>query len=172
MHTCKECSGERKEVLEYVVGYLFNSTGTKVALIRKNYPEWQKGKLNGIGGKLQEVGYVPYPVKTWPTSFILEIPVECMRREFKEEAGVDIPEENWEHFLTVEKNSRETGQPIVLYMFRCFSTERLQQAKTSSQEGEVLVVPIVELPYLPVIDSARILLALEDRRKFTMREFN
>jgi hypothetical protein len=34
-----------------VAGFLFRNNDTEVALIRKNKPDWQKGKLNGIGGK-------------------------------------------------------------------------------------------------------------------------
>lgn len=57
----------------YVLGFLFNVFGD-VALIRKNKPEWQKGKYNGVGGKIEEG----------------ETPLEAMRREFNEEAGMDI----------------------------------------------------------------------------------
>lgn len=35
---------------KYVVGFMFSEDSSKVALIRKNRPEWQKGLLNGIGG--------------------------------------------------------------------------------------------------------------------------
>ena len=58
---------------KYVVGLYFNEDHSKVALIRKNRPEWQKGKLNGIGGKIEE-GESIY---------------EAMIREFREEAGVE-----------------------------------------------------------------------------------
>lgn len=57
---------------EYVLGFLFNSDATKVKLIRKNKPEWQAGRLNGIGGKI-EAG---------------ESSQDAMIREFLEEAGV------------------------------------------------------------------------------------
>lgn len=35
----------------YVVGFQFARRGNLVTLIRKNHPEWQAGKLNGVGGK-------------------------------------------------------------------------------------------------------------------------
>ena len=57
---------------EYVVGFL--TCGGKVKLIRKLRPAWQEGLLNGIGGRVESG----------------EIPHEAMRREFREEAGLDL----------------------------------------------------------------------------------
>lgn len=71
----------------YACGFLFSNDRTRVILIRKNRPAWQAGKLNGLGGKL-EPGETPY---------------DAMRREFREEAGVDIAD--WRECLTV------TGDP-------------------------------------------------------------
>lgn len=68
----------------YVLGFLFNMTGDHVALIRKNKPDWQKGKLNGIGGKVE------------PS--LGELGPEAMIREFKEETGVKLPPGYWKHF--------------------------------------------------------------------------
>ena len=55
-----------------------------VTLIRKNRPEWQAGKLNGVGGHVERG----------------ESYHECMVREFQEEAGVLIPE--WTRFARVK----------------------------------------------------------------------
>jgi 8-oxo-dGTP diphosphatase len=55
----------------YVVGFLLDTRSENVALIRKNRPEWQAGRLNGIGGHI-EPGERPY---------------EAMCREFLEETG-------------------------------------------------------------------------------------
>lgn len=52
---------------------MFDPRFHRVALIRKAKPEWQKGKLNGIGGKIEEG----------------EGPFAAMVREFREETGVD-----------------------------------------------------------------------------------
>lgn len=55
----------------YVAGFLFSEDFERVALIKKNRPDWQKGKLNGIGGHIEEP----------------ESPIEAMTREFLEETG-------------------------------------------------------------------------------------
>jgi 8-oxo-dGTP diphosphatase len=60
--------------VNYVVGFLFSDDLSKVVLIRKARPEWQKGLLNGPGGKIEKG----------------ETPVDAMYREFYEEAGVEI----------------------------------------------------------------------------------
>lgn len=53
----------------YVCGFAYN--GDDVLLIRKNRPDWQEGKLNGIGGHVDS-----------------ESASDAMIREFHEEAGV------------------------------------------------------------------------------------
>jgi 8-oxo-dGTP diphosphatase len=73
----------KPNVQEYVCGFLFNPDRSRVLLIRKRRPAWQSGKLNGLGGKI-EPG---------------ETALDAMRREFREEAGVDVAE--WQHVLTL-----------------------------------------------------------------------
>ena len=67
---------------EYVVGFAIN--GLDVLLIRKNRPDWQAGKLNGVGGKI-EPG---------------EFPIEAMVREFQEETG--HLEADWDYLLELQ----------------------------------------------------------------------
>lgn len=74
---------------EYTVGFLFDEELQKVVLIRKTHPEWQKGLLNGVGGKVEEG----------------ETPLVAMHREWKEE--VDIGSYVWKHFLTMYFNHAE-----------------------------------------------------------------
>lgn len=67
---------------EYVVGFLFSRDLSQVALIRKNRPAWMAGKLNGVGGHIEED----------------EEPAEAMEREFNEETGAAIGGPGWMQF--------------------------------------------------------------------------
>lgn len=82
---------------KYVLGFLFDPSKKDVVLIKKLKPEWQKGKLNGVGGKIEEN----------------ETPLEAMRREFKEETGGEI--EEWREFLQL------SGHSFIIHTFVAFS---------------------------------------------------
>jgi 8-oxo-dGTP diphosphatase len=56
----------------YVVGFAFNLERSSVLLVRKLRPKWQKGCLNGIGGKVEDG----------------ETHLEAMNRECLEESGL------------------------------------------------------------------------------------
>lgn len=85
---------------EYACGFLFSEDRSRVLLIRKRRPAWQAGKLNGVGGKI-EPG---------------ETPLQAMRREFREEAGVDIAD--WQQVL------RLSGPDWVGHFFRALWQRR------------------------------------------------
>jgi 8-oxo-dGTP diphosphatase len=70
----------------YTCGFYFTYDLQYVLLIEKARPDWQAGKYNGIGGKIEEG----------------EDPIACMIREFEEETGYDIAMIAWEgtHVLT------------------------------------------------------------------------
>jgi 8-oxo-dGTP diphosphatase len=75
----------------YVVGFMFSRELDKVLLIQKNRPEWQAGKWNGIGGKVEEP----------------ETTTEAMVREFKEETSIQTYEKDWTFkgvFIHSERN--------------------------------------------------------------------
>lgn len=63
-----------EEIKKYVVSFIFIPNCDHVWMIRKNKPEWQKGCLNGIGGKVEKN-------ETYRNAAI---------RELKEESGVYI----------------------------------------------------------------------------------
>lgn len=85
---------------EYVVGFFF--ARGEVLLILKNRPEWQKGKLNGVGGKIEDG----------------ETPAQAMVREFKEETGRDTVETDW--LLNVIMHGAQDN----VYFFAAFQADR------------------------------------------------
>lgn len=68
----------------YCLGFAF--IGAHVVLVRKNRPEWQAGKLNGVGGHVESG----------------ERADEAMAREFYEETGLDVPRDQWRYFALLE----------------------------------------------------------------------
>lgn len=68
----------------YCLGFAFK--GKNVLLIEKKRPDWQKDKLNGIGGHVEKC----------ETSFT------AMVREFKEEVGVTTVERDWYRFARLD----------------------------------------------------------------------
>lgn len=67
----------------YVLGFCIDAN-LDVLLIRKDRPEWQRGRLNGLGGHVEEG----------------EAPSQAMQREFREETDDffrrhDLPEPEW-----------------------------------------------------------------------------
>jgi len=106
---------------KYVVGFLFTDDAAQVLLIKKNRPEWQVSKINGIGGHIEEG----------------ETPAAAMSREFFEEAGVLI--KTWEEVLILG------GVDWKVYFFRAFSTEKFNEAKSATDE-EIFRAIVAGLP--------------------------
>ncbi len=104
--TKKDGSHVAREPVRYVVGFLFSQG--HVLLLKKAKPEWQRGLLNGIGGKVEKG----------------ETFKDAMEREFAEEAGVSGL--HWEMFvLYVGREDAAKrgalggeGQPFEIAFFR------------------------------------------------------
>lgn len=129
---------------EYVLGFLFSKsfpsgTDNYVALISKIKPEWQYGLLNGIGGKIEEN----------------ELPENAMRREFREETGLEI--DDWKKFC---KFTDEKGYIVHAYCSDIVSTQ-LGLCKLQPLTEEVPNWYAVDkLDQLPVIPNLHWLIAM------------
>jgi len=87
-------------MIAYTVGFLFTKDKREVMLVHKNRPGWQKGLYNGIGGHIDDG----------------ETPLECMIREFKEEADLDI--KDWQEFCILTDNKEWR-----VHFFRSFDSD-------------------------------------------------
>ena len=104
------------DVQEYVCGFLFSPDRARVLLIRKRRPAWQAGKLNGVGGKV-EPG---------------ESPPDAMRREFREEAGLDVG--GWQHVVTLRgPDDAGSGRGWAGHFFRAFGEVSAARSVTDEQ---------------------------------------
>ena len=101
---------------QQVCGFLFGTNFIKVVLIRKNRPEWQKGKLNGIGGHVEGN----------------EDPLQAMRREFKEETGLSVS--GWVSFCDLR-----LGSDLLVHFFVAYMPESLLKLVRSKTDESVPV---------------------------------
>ena len=120
---------------DMVAGFLFDREQNTVVLIRKTHPEWQAGLLNGIGGHI-EAG---------------ESADAAMRREFREEAGLDV--DSWEHYATL------AGDWGVVWFYRAY-VDHATLASLRPQTDEALVVTAVRSLPESVIPNLRWLIPL------------
>jgi len=106
----------------YVLGFLFDMSRTKVALIRKQKPDWQRGLLNGIGGKIEKD----------------ESKLFAMKREFFEETGFQSEAWDWDEYAMMVSKDWQ------VQCFRAFSDTGINSVKTTTDET-VMVVNLSEL---------------------------
>lgn len=137
--------------VDYVAGFLFDAKGERVALIEKARPEWQKGKLNGIGGHIEKG----------------ETPSQAMRREFREETGVDV--RDWLHFGTLQG---ESDVNRVVHFFLCFEDAALYTIMEGRQftDERVSVFWVDDLKSLNVIPNLRWLIPMAKSMRFETAE--
>jgi len=137
----------------FVVGFPVDPVRREVALIHKLRPEWQRGKLNGMGGRI-ELG---------------ESPVGAMRREAAEEAG--LTDVQWLQF----HYERHANGPQLWFYVAAVDSLR-ERVRTLTDERVVVVpLPIFSVDFLRnpdvyvynlcfLVPMATTYLAHEDRR--------
>ena len=106
----------------YVLGFAFGEVNKNrhVLLIHKNKPEWQNGRINGVGGKIE------------PDEDLYE----AMVREFKEEVGIDSRSSDWRLFARMSErldSDKFHDGPADVF---CFMTDRLDITKARMMEFE------------------------------------
>lgn len=83
---------------EYVLGFAFSNDKQRVVLIKKKRPDWQRGLLNGVGGKMEKN----------------ETAYDTMIRKFAEETGVVTEHDDWTIYCVMEG---EDFKVCVFYAF-------------------------------------------------------
>jgi 8-oxo-dGTP pyrophosphatase MutT (NUDIX family) len=139
-----EFSNEQDYVLGFVKVKDFKVLKPKVLLMIKQRPEYQKGKLNGIGGKI-EAG---------------ETPIKAMIREFGEEVTPNLldKEEHWNNFYNFSFENEESKQTGKVYCFRSVlivERERLEDVLKNPPTNEKLVVVDYEDIILGRVESLK-----------------
>lgn len=114
--------------MDYVVGFMFDVSGKEVLLIKKTKPEWQKDKLNGIGGKIE------------PTDRGAD---HAMAREFHEETGLLTQPEDWVHVITFNDNQ---GVNTINIFYYDGPPKDIWDAQTTTEEQVVCA-------YYPLSDA-------------------
>ncbi len=105
---------------QYTLGFAFNHNRSAVALIKKTRPDWQKGFLNGIGGKLEKD----------------ELPIDGIIREFFEETGKIIT--NWTFMGALHgPDASDPDSKYIMHVFKTFS--ELHTLRTTTEEEVVIV---------------------------------
>lgn len=129
----------------YCLGFAFDTSGN-VALIRKNRPDWMKGKLNGVGGKANDG----------------ETCCQAMVREFQEETGVITSPFMWKRFASITNNINYDIDVFHILL----SQETLSECKTTTDE-EVLIIPKHKINEYYVENELPWLIELASRNVFS-----
>jgi 8-oxo-dGTP diphosphatase len=125
----------------YTVGFVFNETRTHVRLIRKKRPAWQAGLYNGIGGHVE------------PDETLLE----CMVREYREEAGILTLGEQWNCFAVMSGKHYADGGAFV-YCYE-MANDSVHYSSLTCTDEAVVALPVISchldphlfLPSLPIL---------------------
>lgn len=119
--------------MNYVCGFMFSEDKSKVALIRKQKPNWQKGKLNGVGGKIDRD----------------ENEMDTMIREFEEETGYSTNRLQWRRLVKlIGWNGSEEWKVYFFYTF----DNNIEKLKTVEDE-KIEIHNTIDLYKLDVIPN-------------------
>lgn len=110
-------------MVDYVTGLLFSPDRKMVALIHKQQPLRQCGRVNGLGGKVENG----------------ESPQQAISREVHEEAGILVPPESWTTFACIDRTPGDFVTCLFAYSGKIF------RAKTMESE-RVELFPVGQLP--------------------------
>lgn len=115
----------------YVLGFFFDAKATCVLLIRKQRPEWQAGKLNGIGGKIEKD----------------ETPHNAMVRECQEETGLSTSAKQWHAFAKILFGA--SGEEVACF----YTSDNLVASAHQTTDEELIHVSLGKPCGLPLVHN-------------------
>ena len=115
----------------YVLGFAFTDSGEKVVLIRKGRPAYQKDRLNGLGGRVNDA----------------ETLIDAMTREFEQECGLRVDQQRWIFYSTMLRDNAE----ITCYTCDLKTGEHVD-TKTDEEVGIYPVSELYGYPLVPHVD--------------------
>ena len=124
----------------YVVGFAFNEEADHILLIHKNHPEWQKCKLNGIGGSIE-----PH-----------ESSQEAMKRECLEETGLKL---EWVHKGNIWGTYHKDEGTFSCDVYYAYDSHIYEFVQREDEKLEIFDATEV-CDYNPVIDNLHYLIAI------------
>lgn len=122
-------------VTSYVLGFLFSDSLSQVALIKKSRPKWQAGRINGLGGHVEDGEDI----------------AAAMQREFFEESGMCIEDSRWTCFGRLHRSDWE------VHLF--YATSATLPLGVCD-EGEVITVALSDLAGQPLMPGLRYLIPM------------
>jgi len=123
---------------KYVLAFVFDEYRESIILVKKTSPEWQKGLLNGVGGKIEKD----------------EQPINAMVREFKEETGKLTDVQDWEYFGRIP-----TVYEGIIHLFTTSLSEELYYAPFTGTDDCYLYSPD-QLKREPIIPNLKWLIPM------------
>lgn len=123
----------------YVAGFAFNEDLTHVVMVSKLKPEWQRGKLNAVGGKIENA----------------EMAHIAMVREFQEETSVHVPVTRWTSLTTIT----DIDKFIVHFYYTQLSSEAWKSIQTVEEE-EIIKVSLEDMKFHKRIDNIDMLITM------------
>jgi 8-oxo-dGTP pyrophosphatase MutT (NUDIX family) len=137
----------------YVMGLAFSPGRDYVVLMRKRRPDWQKGKLNGLGGEIREG----------------ETPHQTMVREWDEETSI-LTMGIWGKVCTVRGSGHPGQDPWELHVFATLFDFQGYEVNVdygkTDEKVEILPVNALNKTGNATVDDLPVMIALAETRRY------
>lgn len=119
---------------DYVLGFMFSASLRYVGLIQKAKPEWQAGKWNGVGGRVEALDFTY---------------LDAMVREFYEETGVQTRNRDW---FPIAIGAFPSGR---VFIYAAQSEKVFDIKQTTAEKPDVFCVREIKYSDVDMIPNLR-----------------